>query len=211
MEEKTPEQIRQEMELEIAKSQKQENNLPTMQKDNETSAMLKEKKKQVLAGEQAGQIANTIATEDVKTDFADAAAKINAKNAATAEKEFDTKTRQRRLERLNAELDLQHKYNMSMIKQNGEHKQMLDKKKKMVEKYGYLYDWKDPTKAIDGEGNEYNVPKDFSYSNGVNRFRQFGRNVSKLDRPILQTIKWIAIIGVIVLGVFVLKWTGVIG
>lgn len=212
MEEEKREKIEQEVKLEIerVKSQEQEKSLEVSKTDDDTSMMLKEKKKQVLSSEQAGQIANTIATEDVKADFASEAARINAKNTDTAEKEFDTKTRQRRLERLNAELDLQHKYNMNMIKQNGEHQQMLDKKKKMVEKYGYLYDWKEPVKAIDGEGKEYLVPKDFSYSSGVNKFRQFGRNISKLDRPILQTIKWVAIIGGLILGVFVLKWTGVI-
>ena len=94
------------------------------------------------------------------------------------------------MNRLNAEMDLQHKYNMSMIKANGEHNQMLDRRKKMVEKYGYLYDNKEHTIAYDGEGKQYNVPKDFSYSETVNRFRQFGRNVSKLDKPVLETIKW---------------------
>ena len=177
---------------------------------NDTSLVLREKKKQVLSSEEVNQIANRIAAEDIKADFANEAARINKKNMDAAEQELDNRTRQRKLQRLNAELDLQHKYNMSMIKQNGEHQQMLDKKKKLVEQYGYLYDWNKTVKAKDGENNEYEVPYDFSYSKTVNRFREFGRNISKLDKPLLQTIKWILILGGCVLGFFVFKWTGVI-
>lgn len=182
----------------------------TINDGQDTSLMLKEKKAQVLKSQEAKEISDRIATEDVKADFANEAARINKKNVEAAEKELDNKTRQRRLERLNAELDEQHKYNMAMIKQNGEHMQMLDRRKKLVEKYGYLYKQEEMVKAIDGEGKEYFVPKDFSYSKTVNRIRQAGRNISKLDKPILQFIKWFAIIGLIILGIFILKWTGII-
>lgn len=209
MENKTREEIEKEVKLEI---QKVENRIVTpIQDSKDTLALLKEKKEEVLKGDEASVLGKKIAQEEVKADFASKAAEINEQNTNTAEREFDTKTRQRRLERLNAELDLEHRYRMSIIKQNGEHNQMLDKRKKLVEKYGYLYDSKEYIKALDGEGKEYLVPKDFSFSNAVNRFRQFGRNISKLDKPLLQTIKWFFIVGIFILGVFVLKWTGVVG
>ena len=211
MEEKTREQIKEELALEVQKIKNENLPVERQKDDSDTLELLKEKRSEVLKSEDASNLGKRIAQEGIKADFASEAAKINKQNTDTAEKEFDTKTRQRRLERLNAELDLEHKYRMSIIKQNGEHNQMLDKRKKMVEKYGYLYDWKDCVKAKDGEGKEYQVPKDFSYSKSVNKFRQFGRNLSKLDKPFLQTIKWILIIGGVVLGVFILKWTGVIG
>lgn len=186
------------------------NQLALIQQDKDTVDLLQTKKKELLQGEEANNLGTLIATEDIKSNFASEASRINQRNVETAERELDTKTRQRRLDRLNAELDEQHKYNMAMIKQNGLHKQMLDKRKKLVEKYGYLYDNKETVLAVDSEGEEYQVPKDFSYSVIVNRFRQFGRNISKLDRPLLQTIKWALIIGVVVGGVFLLKRFGIL-
>lgn len=181
--------------------------------EQKTGAMqlVDQQEKEILNSNEAKAAAGKIGYERVHSDFKSEAAKINAKNIETAEKEFDNETRKRRLERLNAEMDLQHKYNMSMIKSNGEHNQMLDRRKKMVEKYGYLYDNKEHTIAYDGEGKQYNVPKDFSYSETVNRFRQFGRNVSKLDKPVLQTIKWVLILGGVVTAFCILKYFGIIG
>lgn len=180
--------------------------------DADTLELLSNKKKEILKSEDANKMGTLIATEDIKSNFASEASRINQKNVETAEKEFDTKTRQRRLERLNKELDEQHKYNMEMIKQNGQHQQMLDKRKKLVEKYGYLYNSKEEecTKAYDSEGKEYLVPKDFSFSPAVNKIRQFGRNISKLDRPLLQTIKWVLIGGAVALVIFLLKKFGII-
>lgn len=203
-------QARKETNQSLVVSEKPQPLATTINDGQDTSLMLKEKKQAVLKSQEAKEISDRIATEDVKADFANEAARINKKNVEAAEKELDNKTRQRRLERLNAELDEQHKYNMAMIKQNGEHMQMLDRRKKLVEKYRYLYKQDDMVKAIDGEGKEYDVPKDFSYSKTVNKIRQAGRNISKLDKPILQFIKWFAIIGIVVLGIFILKWTGII-
>lgn len=206
MEDKIQEQIKNEVELEMQKFQ-QENNLP---ETKETLDFLKIKKNEALKSGEAQQIGNRIATEDVRADFANAAAKVTEKNVNAAELNLKNKKRKRQIDREEAESQLEHEYKMKEIKRNGEHKQMLDKRRKLVEKYGYLYSQEHITKAVDGDGNEYVVPKDFSYSNAVNKFRQFGRNISKLDRPFLQTIKWIAILGGIVLGVLILKWTGVI-
>lgn len=181
--------------------------------DPDTKQLLDAKKKELLNSDEARNMGTLIASEDIKANFASEASKINQRNADTAEREFDTKTRQRRLDRLNKELDEQHKYNMAMIKQNGEHNKMLDQRKKLVEKYKYLYNCDEANcfKAFDGEGKEYFVPKDFSFSPTVNRFRQFGRNMSKLDKPLLQTIKWVLIGGAVVAGIFILKSLGIIG
>lgn len=200
-------------EIEKAKETANSTLVPTTAVEEKSSAMklVDTQEQAVLKTDDAIKAAGKIGYERVHADFKSEAAKINEKNIATAEKEFDNETRKRRLERLNAEMDLQHKYNMSMIKANGEHNQMLDKRKKMVEKYGYLYDTKECTKGYDGEGKEYDVPKDFSYSEMVNKFRQFGRNVSKLDKPVLQTIKWFLILGGLVAAFFVLRALGIIG
>lgn len=181
--------------------------------DPDTKQLLTNKKKELLNSNEAQNMGTLIASEDIKANFASEASKINQRNVETAERELDTKTRQRRLDRMNRELDEQHKYNMAMIKQNGEHNKMLDKRKKLVEKYMYLYNCspEDCFKAYDSEGKEYLVPKDFSYSATVNKFRQFGRNISKLDRPLLQTIKWVLIAGVITAGVVILKSLGIMG
>lgn len=184
---------------------------PTQPKDGEdTAVMLQEKKKQVLKSEEIQKAGNLLANEDIKSDFANEVARIQEKNVNAAELNLKNKKRKRQIDREEAESQLEHKYKMEEIQRNGEHKKMLDKRKKLVEKYGYLYDNEKLTTAIDGDGNEYKVPKDFSYSNFVNKFRQFGRNMSKLDKPLLQTIKWVLIAGVVVLGIFILKWTGII-
>lgn len=184
---------------------------PTQPKDGEdTAIMLQEKKKQVLKSEEIQKAGNLLANEDIKSDFANEAARIQEKNVNAAELNLKNKKRKRQIDREEAESQLEHKYKMDEIQRNGEHKKMLDKRKKLVEKYGYLYDNEKLTTAIDGDGKEYKVPKDFSYSNFVNKFRQFGRNMSKLDKPLLQTIKWVLIVGVVVLGIFILKWTGII-
>ena len=179
--------------------------------DEDTLSLINSEKKEVLNSADAQGHAKIIATEGIKATFAEEAEKIRKRNIKTAEDHFDTETRKRRLERLNKEMDLQHKYDMAMIMQNGEHKKMLDRRRKLVEKYGYLYDMRPDNciQAVDGHGNTYSVPKDFSYSEGVNKFRQFGRNIGKLDKPILQTIKWALIIGCCVGAYFLLRWTGI--
>lgn len=195
----------------VIKEQPKQEVAPVPPKDgDDTALMLKEKKTQALTSEEVQKAGNILANEDIKSDLANEAARIQKKNVDAAQLNLDNKKRKRQIDREEAESQLEHKYKMEEIQRNGEHKKMLDKRKKLVEKYGYLYDNEKLTTAIDGDGKEYKVPKDFSYSNFVNKFRQFGRNVSKLDKPLLQTIKWVLIIGGIVLGIFILKWTGII-
>jgi hypothetical protein len=109
-------------------------------------------------------------------------------------------------------MELEHKYNMSTLDKDSKHKQMLAYRRKLVEEFSYLYNCKpeDCVTCYDQNGESYKVPKDFSYSRTVNKIRQFGRNVSKLDRPILQTIKWVLIIGAGIGAYFILKSLGVL-
>lgn len=64
--------------------------------------------------------------------------------------------------------------------------------------------------VYDDKGQAYKAPKDFSYSKKVNQIRQVGRNISKLDRPILQTFKWVLIIGAGIGAFFILKSLGIL-
>lgn len=177
-------------------------------KEEDKSQALKlidEQEKQLVNTDEVKAVAARIGNERLHSDFEEEAAKIEKKNTDNQQLIFDNKKKKRKIQREEAEEELEHKYKMQEIKKNAEHKQMLDKRKKLVEKYGYLYDNTKITKAYDSDGKEYNVPEDFSYSETVNKFRQFGRNVSKLDRPLVQTIKWIFIIGGIIAVICVLK------
>lgn len=153
------------------------------------------KEQELLRSEEIGKAANLIGQEKIKSELASKAAEIKSKNADTAEKEFETETRSRRLKQLNAKLDLEHKYEMSIIKENGEHYAMLDKRKKLEGKYGYLY-----------SKNEDKTLKDFSYSKFVNRIKSLTNSLRQLDKSFLQLLKYIVIGGLIVGGVLLLKY-----
>lgn len=187
------------------------NALVSANQESKSAAMqlVDTQEKGLLNTEEVKQAATRLGQERIHSDFEKEATKIDEQNTKNKEKQFDNKKKKRKIEREEAEEELEHKYKMQQIKKNAEHKQMLDNRKKLVEKYGYLYDSTEHTKAYDSEGNEYQVPKDFSYSELVNKFRQFGRNISKLDRPILQTIKWGLIIGLIIAVYFILKSLGI--
>ena len=187
------------------------NALVSANQESKSAAMqlVDTQEKGLLNTEEVKQAATRFGQERIHSDFEKEATQIDEQNTKNKEKQFDNKKKKRKIEREEAEEELEHKYKMQQIKKNAEHKQMLDNRKKLVEKYGYLYDSTEYTKAYDSEGNEYQVPKDFSYSELVNKFRQFGRNISKLDRPILQTIKWGIIIGLIIAVYFILKSLGI--
>ena len=173
--------------------------------------LIDKQEQQLLNTEEVQAVANRIGKERIHSDFEKEATEIDKQNTDNKQQQFDNKKKKRKIERDEAEEELEHKYKMRDIKKNAEHKEMLDNRKKLVEKYSYLYDTGKTTKAYDSEGKEYLVPEDFSYSEMVNRFRQFGRNVSKLDKPVLQTIKWVLILGGLVAGFFILKSFGIIG
>jgi len=181
---------------------------------NDTNVMevVKKEESELLKSEDFSKISKKVGEERIKADLVAEASRIRTKNLDTAENEFKNETRELKLAHLKEELKLTHKYNMETLEKDAKHKQMLSKRKKLVEKYGYLYDCKEESciTCYDDEGKPYLVPKDFSYSSAINKIRQFGRNISKLDRPILQTMKWILIIGVGVSIYFILKSLGII-
>lgn len=180
--------------------------------DTNVMELIKEQEKSLMETKEVQDLGRKFSEERIKSDLSAEASRIRRKNIETAENEFENETRELRLKHLKAELEKEHAYNMRTLDDDAKHSQMLERRKKMVEKYGYLYD-NSPEKqieAVDSKGVSYKVPKDFSYSNGINRIRQFGRNVSKLDKPIVQTIKWLAIIGGAVVGIFLLKKFGIL-
>lgn len=175
--------------------------------DTKVGDVIKEQENVLLQSEEVNKVARQFGEERIKSDLKAEASRIRRKNIETAEKEFESETRELRLIHLKAEMNLEHRYNMETLTQDAKHNQMLDARKKLVEKYGYLYDMseKNIVKAYDSKGNVYDRPKDFCFSKVVNAVRKFGRDVSKLDKPILQTIKWLLIFGFIGLAIFLLK------
>ena len=201
-------------ELEKVKLKKEliatQNKLPSH--DTDVMTLIKEQEKALMETKEVQDLGKKFSEERIKSDLSAEASRIRRKNIETAENEFENETRELRLKHLKAELEKEHAYNMKTLDDDAKHSQMLERRKKMVQKYGYLYDNRPENQidALDSKGEVYKVPKDFSYSNGINRIRQIGRNISKLDKPILQTIKWIAIIGIGGLAIFLLKRFGIL-
>lgn len=181
---------------------------------NQTSVMdvVKDKENELLQTKEVQELGRRCGEERIKSDLAKEASEIRKRNVQTAESLYETETRELRLKHLRAQLNRQHKYEMDTLEQDARHTQMLNKRRKQVEKFLYLYNSApdNMVEVVDGKGEKYKVPKDFSYSDFVNRFRQLGRNLSKLDKPILQTIKWAIIIGVGIGIIFLLKRFGII-
>ena len=201
-------------ELEEVKHKKEliatQNKLPSH--DTDVMILIKEQEKALMETKEVQDLGKKFSEERIKSDLSAEASRIRRKNIETAENEFENETRELRLKHLKAELEKEHAYNMKTLDDDAKHSQMLERRKKMVQKYGYLYDNRPENQidALDSKGEVYKVPKDFSYSNGINRIRQIGRNISKLDKPILQTIKWIAIVGIGGLAIFLLKRFGIL-
>lgn len=183
-----------------------------MKNNTDIMSVVKNEETALLETKEVKEVSRKFGEERIKADLASEASKIRQQNIETSEKVFDAETREKRLEHLRAELDLDHKYRMATLKEDNLHKQMLDKRRKLVEKYGYLYDMsaENCVEKFDGKNETYLCPKDFSFSPFVNKVRQFGRNVSKLDKPILQTLKWGVIVGCIVTAYLILKHFNII-
>lgn len=180
--------------------------------DTDVMKLIREQESTLMETKEVQELGRKFGEERIKSDLSAEASRIRRKNIETAENEFENETRELRLKHLKAELEKEHAYNMKTLDDDARHSQMLERRKKMVQRFGYLYDNRPENQidVLDSKGEIYKVPKDFSYSNSVNRIRQFGRNISKLDKPILQTIKWIAIIGIGALGLFLLKKFGIL-
>ena len=176
---------------------------------NQTNVMevVKQEENELLNTKELKEIGRKFGEERIKSDLAEEASKIRARNQETAQRDFETETKELRLKHLKEQLNRQHKYDMDTLEDYAKHTQMLDRRRKLVEKYGYLYNNAEGNlvECFDGKNQTYKAPKDFSYSPFVNKFRQLGRNISKLDKPMLQTIKWILILGVIGVAIFLLK------
>lgn len=208
------EEFDEEKELQAVKQKKEliasQGRLP--EHDTNVMSLIKEQEETLMQTKEVQDLGRKFSEERIKSDLSAEASRIRRKNIETAENEFENETRELRLKHLKAELEKEHSYNMKTLDDDAKHSQMLERRRKLVQKYGYLYDSKPENMidAFDSKGKIYKVPKDFSYSNFVNKIRQFGRNISKLDRPILQTIKWIAIIGIGGLALFMLKRFGIL-
>lgn len=209
-EEEELEKINKEIATRKAELNKQEMVVVPEKKD--INVILEEKKQEILQTEQVESISKVIVEEKIKADLSSEASKIRTQNIETAENEFENETRELKLKNKKAELNLQHKYNMDNIKKTAKFKQMLDKRKQLVIKYSYLYEsqLENCITLKDSEDNDYLAPKDFSFSLIVNLIRQLGRNISKLNKPILQFIKTTITLGSFILGYLLLKKLGVI-
>ena len=199
---------------EIALRKSKKNEEVALQDNTNTDIMsiVKEEENNLLGSDDVIEISKKFGEERIKADLSAEASRIREQNISTAENEFKNETRELKLANLKAELNLQHKFKMENIKKDAKFKQMLAKRKKLVIKYGYLYDFREENciKLIDDENKDYLAPKDFSFSKFVNIVRQLGRNLSKLDRPILQGLKWTITIGICLGVYFLLKKLGII-
>ena len=211
---KSMDELRQLAEKEIEEKKNKTEVAVKPAESNQTSVMdvVKDKENELLQTKEVQELGRRCGEERIKSDLAKEASEIRKRNVQTAESLYETETRELRLKHLRAQLNRQHKYEMDTLEQDARHTQMLNKRRKQVEKFLYLYNSapENMVEVVDGKGEKYKVPKDFSYSDFVNRFRQLGRNLSKLDKPILQTIKWAIIIGVGRGIIFLLKRFGII-
>lgn len=211
---KSMDELRQLAEKEIEEKKNKTEVAVKPAESNQTSVMdvVKDKENELLQTKEVQELGRRCGEERIKSDLAKEASEIRKRNVQTAESLYETETRELRLKHLRAQLNRQHKYEMDTLEQDARHTQMLNKRRKQVEKFLYLYNNapENMVEVVDGKGEKYKVPKDFSYSDFVNRFRQLGRNLSKLDKPILQTIKWAIIIGVGIGIIFLLKRFGII-
>lgn len=208
-EEQELERVKQEIAI---KKVQMANELALPKHDTNVMDIVKQEENDLLNTEEFSKISRKFGEERIKSDLSAEASRIRRKNIETAENEFENETRELRLKHLKSELELEHKYSMSTLDRDSKHKQMLAYKRKLVEQYSYLYncDEDNLVTVYDDKGVAYKAPKDFSYSKKINQIRQIGRNISKLDRPILQTIKWVLIIGAGIGAFFILKNLGIL-
>lgn len=133
--------------------------------------------------------------EDILQDITSETVKVANKHQNNEENKFELERRKMQLELIRTEENKLHKYRMAQINRNGKHIAMLDKRKKIEEKYGYLY-----------EKDENDQFKDFSYSKIVNILRATARNFDKLDKPIKTITKFIFFGSMLVCLIFLIKY-----
>lgn len=163
------------------------------------SGLIETQTQEIMQSDEVKQLGNMAAKAKVKTEFESEAAELKGKQIDNAEKEFDNELREMRLAHRRAEEAREHKYRMAQIEKDGKHKAMLDKRQKLIEKYGYLY-----------KTGEDGKPIDFSYSPVVNWLRTQARNFDRLDKPFKSFLKLVVTCGFIFGALVLLKHFGII-
>ena len=152
-----------EQEIEAIKTQ----NAITVNENKESQEgilnVIDQQQTELVKSKEFQEISKKFGEERIKSELAEEASKIREKNQQTAERVFETETKELRLKHCQEQLKREHKYNMETLDRDAKHKQMLDKRRKLVEKYGYLYDCSPQNLMVvkDGKNEDYNVPKDF--------------------------------------------------
>lgn len=173
--------------------------------------LIGQKEEELLKTDNVQTMSQTVAEEKIKSDLAEEAVRIESKNQDLAEKKFATETKELRLKQLKEAMKLQHSYEMKTIKDNEKHRIMLDKRQKLIEKYGYLYE-QQTYEDVDENGNKITKsrPKNFSYSVIGNSIRTFTRNLQSLDTTVRKFFKWVLFIGLGVAVIWLLRYYGII-
>lgn len=173
--------------------------------------LIGQKEEELLKTDNVQTMSQTVAEEKIKSDLAEEAVRIESKNQDLAEKKFATETKELQLKQLKEAMKLKHAYEMKTIKDNEKHRIMLDKRQKLIEKYGYLYE-QQTYEDVDENGNiiTRSRPKNFSYSVVGNSIRTFTRNLQSLDTTVRKFFKWVFFIGLGVAVVWVLRYYGII-
>lgn len=163
-----------------------------------TTDLLQKKLTDVLSNETIQSQSEAVARDKVATDLATATVLTDEQKVRNEEIALDNAISRLKLKHKEAEETRRHKYAMAQLKANGDHEAMLDKRRKMEEKYGYLY-----------KQDENGKPLDFSYSNVVNFLRTLARNFDRLDQPIKTFCKLVFFGGLIVGAIALLKYINI--
>lgn len=173
--------------------------LPSATPVSAVEELIADKTKEALKSADVQKLGQVAARANIRADMEAEAAKLRAKQTTTAESEFATDLRAMKLEHARAEETKRHRYRMSQVDKDSRHLAMLDKRIKMIEKYGYLY-----------KKDEHGNPIDFSYSVFVNVMRTLARNFNKLDTTFRNVLKIIFWGGLVTGAIVLLKHFGII-
>ena len=164
-----------------------------------TTSLLQQKLTDVLGDENIQSQSADVARHKVETDLETATVLTDEQKVRNEQIALDNAISRLKLKHKEAEEIRRHKYAMAQLKADGEHEAMLDKRKKMEEKYGYLY-------KLDQNGK----PIDFSYSTVVNVLRTIARNFERLDQPIKTVFKFVFFGGLIFGAIALLKYFNIL-
>lgn len=162
---------------------------------SQTATLLQQKLTDVLGDETIQSQSEDVARHKVETDLETATVLTDEQKVRNEEIALENAISRLKLKHKEAEETRRHKYLMAQLKADGEHEAMLDRRKKMEEKYGYLY-----------KQDENGQPIDFSYSVVVNSLRTLARNFDRLDKPFKTFLKIVIFGGLIVGAIALLKY-----